>query len=271
MTFSLSRRAVLRTAAVTTAITVPPAVGPVLTATASRTGARATVVLVHGAWADASSWNGVVEHLQHRGLTVYAVANPLRGVATDAAYLTAFLKTVAGPVVLVGHSYGGFVVTNAAVGIPAVKALVYVDAYIPDRGDTVLTLTGKFPGSRVSPAVLDFVPSAGGVVDTYIKRAVFPGVFANDLPASRGAVLAATQRPLALTALSEPSGTPAWRSRPSWALVGTVDRVIPPAAQEYMARRARSHLTAVHASHLSPVSRPHRVTQVVLDAIHHSC
>lgn len=274
MPFVVSRRSVLRATGAGTALAVPAVLASSLAASAatvpaavSRAQIKASVVLVHGAWADGSSWNAVTERLQHRGLAVYAVPNPLRGVVADAAYVAAFLATVPGPIVLVGHSYGGFVTTGAALANTHVKALVYIDAYIPAAGDTVLTLTGQFPGSQVSPAILDFVPSAAGVVDTYIKRDLFPAVFAPDLPTSQDAVLSGTQRPLALTALSEPAGDPAWASIPSWALIGTADLVLPPAAQRFMTSRAHSHVTEVRASHLSLISHPHRVADVVLAAV----
>ncbi len=192
---------------------------------------KPTVVLVHGAWADSSSWNGVTPRVQHDGYTVDVIANPLRGVASDSAYLASVLRTISGPIVLVGHSYGGFVISNAAVGNPGVKALVYVDAYLPDKGDTLLSLTGQFPGSQISPAVLNAVPETGGVVDTYIDPSSFPSIFANDLPKSEGAALAAEQRPVALSGASEPSGIPAGKTIPSWDVIGTEDHVIPVAAR----------------------------------------
>lgn len=227
---------------------------------------KPTVVLVHGAWADSSSFTGVTTRLQHDGYTVDVLANPLRGVATDAAYLAAYLKTITGPVVLVGHSYGGFITTNAAVGNPQVKALVYVDAYLPDAGDTLLSLTSQFPGSEISPAVLNTVPNSDGVIDTYIKADLFPGIFANDLPKSQGAALAAEQRPVALTGASEPSGTPAWKAIPSWDLIGTEDNVIPVAAQKFMANRAHAHTEVIKASHLSLISRPQDVEHIIEQA-----
>ena len=221
----------------------PPAVKP-------------TIVLEHGAWADGSSWSGVVTRLQKDGYTVDVPPNPLRGPDSDSAYLASYLATVPGPVVLVGHSYGGFVITNAATGDKNVKALVYVDAYIPAQGDTINSLTAQFPGSQITPAALNFVPSPGGVTDAYIKPALFRSILANDLPASQAAELAATQRPIAATALTEPSGPPAWATIPSWAVIGTADHAIPPAAQEFMAARAHATVTKVNASHLSLISHP---------------
>ena len=173
------------------------------------TAAKPTIVLEHGAWADGSSWGGVVTRLQQDGYTVDVPPNPLRGVSSDSAYLASYLATVPGPVVLAGHSYGGFVTTNAATGDKNIKALVYVDAYIPAQGDTINSLTAQFPGSQITPAALNFVPSPGGVTDAYIKPALFRSILANDLPASQAAELAATQRPIAASALTEVSGPPA--------------------------------------------------------------
>jgi pimeloyl-ACP methyl ester carboxylesterase len=193
------------------------------------------IVLEHGAWADASSWNSVISRLQRRGFTVYAPPNPLRGLPQDSAYLHDFLTqnaALAGqPVVLVGHSYGGAVITNAAVGDPQVKALVFVDAFIPDQGETLGGLLSSVPGSCLggNPAdTFNFVPypNTTGDVDTYIKPSLVPGCFANGLPAKQAAVIAATQRPLAASTLGEASGT--WPEEiPSWAV--TARPAIPPA------------------------------------------
>lgn len=181
---------------------------------------KPTIVLVHGAWADGSSWNGVTYRLQADGYSVDVPPNPLRGLAADAAHLASFLNTVTGPIILVGHSYGGAVITNAAVGNANVKALVYIDAFVPDQGESLLQLasTPPPPGQANSclggdPAtVFNFVPYPGapqGDVDLYIKPALFPACFVNDLPTSQAAVLAAAQRPIAFSALLEPSRTPA--------------------------------------------------------------
>ena len=227
-------------------------------------------MLEHGAWADGSSWDGVVTRLQNDGYTVDVPPNPLRGPVSDSAYLASYLATVPGPIVLVGHSYGGFVTTNAATGDTNVKALVYVDAYIPAQGDTINSLTAQFPGSQITPAALNFVPSPGGVTDAYVKPSQFRGILANDLPASQAAELAATQRPIAATALTEASGPPAWTSIPSWAVIGTADHAIPPAAQEFMAHRAHATVTKINASHLSLISHPGEVTNVIEEAARHT-
>ena len=256
--------------ALAAAIGVPSAMASATTEGNAQSAAKPTVILVHGAWADGSSWDGVVSRLQHDGYTVDVPPNPLRGVAADSSYLAAYLKTVPGPIVLVGHSYGGFVITNSAKGNPNVKALVYVDAYAPAEGDTLNGLTGRFPGSEVTPTALNLVPSAGGVVDAYIKPALFRGILAGDLPTDRAAELAATQRPLATSALAEPSGAPAWADIPSWDVIGTADHAIPVAAQEFMAARAGATVTRVDASHLSMISRPGTVDHVIETAARHT-
>jgi pimeloyl-ACP methyl ester carboxylesterase len=236
-------------------------------------GPKPTIVLEHGAWADSSSWNGVVQRLQHDGYTVYAPPDPLQGLAYDTATLKDFLGTIPGPIVLVGHSYGGMVITNAATGNKNVKALVYDDAFIPAKGDTAGSLSGAQPGSCLAVAnpatVFNLVPFPGapeGVVDAYVKPSVFPGCFANGLPASEGAVLAATQRPLATSVLTDKSGVPAWKTIPSWAIVGTADHVIPAAEQLFMAKRAGAHITEVPAPHLSMISNPEVVTETIIAA-----
>jgi pimeloyl-ACP methyl ester carboxylesterase len=232
-------------------------------------GPKPTIVLEHGAWADASSWDQVILRLQKDGFTVYAPPNPLRGVSYDSTYLKDFLSTIPGPIVLVGHSYGGFVITNAATGNPNVKALVYVDAFIPAQGDTLLGLTSAQPGSCLGGNAFNFVPYPGGPagdVDTYIKPSLVPSCFASGLPPSQAAVIAATQRPLAASALQEPSGPPAWKTIPSWDVIGTADKVLPPAEQLFMAKRAGAHITKVNAGHLSMIADPGVVAQVIEQA-----
>jgi pimeloyl-ACP methyl ester carboxylesterase len=253
------------------ALTVTALATPVTLASASTAQygslPKPTIVLVHGAWADASSWAKVTGRLQDDGYRVLAAPNPLRGLSSDAAYLAAFLQQrTTGPVVLVGHSYGGAVITNAALSDPDVKALVYVDAFVPDQGETVLGLQG---GGGDPTTLFDFVQYPGappGDVDLYIKLAVFPQVFANDLPATTAAQLAASQRPITFSALLEPSGVPAWRRLPSWYLVGTDDHVLPPAQQLFMAQRAQSTITRVPASHLSMLSEPGAVQRLIVAA-----
>lgn len=227
-------------------------------------GPRPTVVLVHGAWADSSSWSGVVQRLQRDGYPVRVFPTPLRGLAGDAAALRDYLSVVAGPVVLVGHSYGGAVVTEAADGLPAVKALVYVDAFAPAAGQRVIELVG--PGSVLAApdpsTVFDIVPTPQGP-DLYVKQDLFPTAFAADVPAREGQVLAVTQRPVTLAALQEPAGPPAWAHIPAWYELGTEDRVIPPDAQAAMAATAGAHVVRVRSGHLPMVSVPGAVTSVV--------
>jgi pimeloyl-ACP methyl ester carboxylesterase len=233
---------------------------------------KPTVVLVHGAWADGSSWDGVVKLLQSDGYTVDVPPNPLRGLKSDSEYLRDYLTTVKGPVVLAGHSYGGSVITDAATGNPNVKALVYVDAFIPDEGESVMDLlTPKNPEEPgLNPEELfNFVPFPGapkGDADLYLKPEVLPVAFANGLPASEAAVLAATQRPIAANALAEKSGAPAWKTIPSWDVIGTEDHIIPPPLQEFMAKRAGSRVTDVKSSHLSLISHPKVVAGVIATA-----
>src|SRR5216117_260453 len=233
--------------------------------------AKPSVVLVHGAWADGSSWNRVISRMQDEGFMVFAVANPLRGLASDSAYLASFLKTIPGPIILVGHSYGGAVITNAATGNDNVKALVYIDAFAPDQGESLASLSSVPPPPGQSPSclsgdpttVFNFVPLTGGDVDLYVKPSLFPSCFANDLPPNEGAVLASTQRPLTLSTLSQTSGVPAWKTIPSWYLVGTIDNVIPAFAQLFMAQRINANIIQVRASHLSMISHPTAVVGLI--------
>jgi pimeloyl-ACP methyl ester carboxylesterase len=238
---------------------------------ASDDGTKPSIVLVHGAWADSSSWDGVVSRLQAAGYTVYVPPNPLEGLTYDSATIRDFLDTISGPIILVGHSYGGAVITNAATGDPNVKALVYVDAFIPAQGQTVGQLVNAVPGTCTGEANLDLVPypdAPAGAVDAYIKQSVFASCMANGIPAAEAAQLAATQRPLTTLALTQPSGVPAWLTIPSWAVIGTADHAIPPAEQLAMAAAAHAHVTEVDAPHLSMITDPGVVTRVILQAVH---
>ncbi|MEU2437455.1 alpha/beta fold hydrolase [Streptomyces rubradiris] len=227
---------------------------------------RPTVVLEHGAFADGSSWNGVIADLRADGYPVVAAANPLRGPASDAAALRTVLDHIKGPKVLVGHSYGGSVISEAAAGDPDVKALVYVAAFLPAPGETALELTGKFPGSTLSDA-LDPVTyrQADGTTatDLYIRQSAFRHQFAADVPRGQAALMAAEQRPIAQAALEEKATAAAWKTKPSWDIVTTEDLNIPAAAQRFMAARAHAHITEVAASHSVAVSRPHIVADVI--------
>ncbi|MFF0434338.1 alpha/beta fold hydrolase [Streptomyces sp. NPDC004327] len=232
-------------------------------------GPKPTIVLVHGAFADASSWSGTIRRLQHAGYPVLAPANPLRGLAADTAYLRGVLASVDGPVVLVGHSYGGAVISGAAAGDGKVKALVYIAAFTPDKGESAGELAAKFPGSTLGDTVNPRpypLPGGGTGTELVIAQDRFHRQFAADVPAADAAVMAATQRPVATAALEEKAGEPAWKTIPSWALVATADKNIPPAAERWMARRAHSQITEVDASHAVAVSRPAVVTHVILAA-----
>jgi pimeloyl-ACP methyl ester carboxylesterase len=228
---------------------------------------KPTVVLVHGAWADASGWSGEVTQLEHDGYPVVAVPNELRSLSGDAANVAAFLKTIQGPIVLVGHSYGGAVITNAARGIHNVRALVYIDAFAPDQGQFATQLAGRNSAlSAPDPTtVFNFVPAGPPTpaTDLYLKTPVFLKSFANGLSPSQARILAATQRPATLGAITEPSGVPAWRTIPSWYLIGTQDRIIPPAEELKMAQHAGSTISYFKAGHLGLISDPHSVTRVI--------
>ena len=242
---------------------------PALNAAADRpTGggsAKPTIVLVHGAWADSSGWNASVKQLQEKGYTALAVATPLRSLHGDAAYLSSVLDSIEGPIVLVGHSYGGMVLTNAATGNPNVKALVYIAAFAPDEGEKQIELILKNPGSQIGPDTLTVRPYPGGQ-DSYIMPSVFRRVFAHDVSERTAAVMAATQRPFDLGILEELSGPPAWKTIPSWYLMATEDRAIPPATQRFMAKRANAKVTQVKASHVPMVSEPAATTSLILQA-----
>ena len=231
---------------------------------------KPTIVLVHGAWADGSSWNAVATELQSQGFTVFTPPNLLHGVASDAAYIASFLtQRTSGPVVLVGHSYGGFVITNAGAGGGDVKALVYVDAFIPDEGETVFQILGGSGSALDVPdptTVLDIAGYPGapeGDAEAFLKPDTVHNFFAQDLPEADRLLIVASQRPITLGANTTPSAAGAWKTIPSWAVVGTDDKVIPPAIQRSMAERAGATITEVAASHVSMVSHP----QVALDAI----
>ncbi len=233
-----------------------------------------TIVLVHGAWADASSWTGVIQRLQAAGHEVVALPNTLRGVAADAAVIRNYLDTIDGPVVLVAHSYGGFVITNAATGAQNVKALVYVDAFIPDEGQPAVALTGAasaLASAGTNPTSLfKLVPIPGAppeVVDTYLLLSTVKESFAQDVSAEDAALIHATQRPASFAGLAEPSGPPAWKDIPSWAIIGKQDRIIDPVSLRAMAEHAGAKITEIDASHVSMVSHPDAVVEVIEQAL----
>jgi pimeloyl-ACP methyl ester carboxylesterase len=229
-------------------------------------GPKPTIVLVHGDWADGSSWSAVMPRLQRQGYQVVAPPNQLRGPSVDDPYLASYLQTIPGPIILVGHSYGGFVITNAALGNANVKALVYIDAFIPDSGQTLADLSS--PESCLVPQAFHAVPFSGGV-DLYLNIAPNPPYvgfnecFANGVPPNQAAVLAAVQRPAAAAQLGEPSGPPAWATMPSWSLIGTEDHAVPPSLQEQMSTHAGAHISFVNAGHLSLITRPNAVVDII--------
>ncbi|MEU8946831.1 alpha/beta hydrolase [Streptomyces sp. NPDC048489] len=231
-------------------------------------GTRPTIVLVHGAFADGSSWNGVIERLESRGYTVMAPANPLRGLYSDSAYIASVLKSVKGPIVLAGHSYGGAVISTAAEGNPQVKSLVYISALMPDVGESGMSLGARFP-SALGTAT-DSVPyrtgDGVGGTDLYLKRDKVHSVFAACLPESQANLLAVTQRPAATTAFSETAKVAAWKTIPSWALVGRQDMTINPAQERFEAERAHSHTVEINSCHVSLIAHPDEVADLILQA-----
>ncbi len=228
-----------------------------------------TVVLVHGAFAESSSWNGVTARLQAEGLTVIAAANPLRSLDGDAAFVRGVLTSIDGPVVAVGHSYGGAVISDAATDVDAVKALVYVAAFAPDAGETIGELSGKFPGSTLGDT-LHAVELADGTTDLYIAQQLFKRQFADDLPEERTRLDAAAQRPLNTEALNGRASAPAWRTRPASFVFPSADRNIPVEAHRFMAARAGAVETVEvdGASHALPASQPDAVADVIIRAVH---
>lgn len=253
----------------TTLATLILAFTPVLAAAPAIAAPLPTVVLVHGAFADATSWNGVAAVLREHGYQVVTPDNPLRGPANDAAAVQRTLDTISGPVVLVGHSYGGAVISN--VHDPKVESLVYIAAFAPVRGEPAQLLLDpfRFPGSRLLPPVLQLriVDDANGIagnnLDGYIAPESFHDTFAQDVSAATAADMFAHQRSIAVVANVEPSGAPSWAAIPSWNLISSGDRVIPPASQRFMAERMGAHTSEIDASHASLVSRPAEVAAVI--------
>lgn len=229
---------------------------------------KPTVVLVHGAFADSSSWDDVAARLLKAGYPVVGAANPLRGVSSDAAFVAGLVQSIPGPVVLVGHSYGGSVISAAANDRANVKALVYVAAFAPESGESAFELSGKYPGSTLGPTLAEPVKLAGGGSDFYIRQDKFPAQFAADVPLAKARLMAAGQRPVTEAALKEASGKPAWKTVPSWFIYGTADKNIPPQALEFMAKRAESKKTVVvkNASHVVMTSHPAEVAALIDEA-----
>ncbi|MFG1796427.1 alpha/beta fold hydrolase [Nocardia sp. NPDC049149] len=227
---------------------------------------KPSVLLVHGAFADGSSWVRVAEKLQQDGYQVTAAAVPLRGLAYDAAYIRSILDAMPGKTLLVGHSYGGAVITNAATGSPNAAGLVYIAAFAPDQGEPLGLLDGRFggPASKISvPHMYPLPDGKGTAPELTVAPDKFPEFFAQDLPAKEAKVLAASQRPVAAGVFAEPTAEPAWKTLPSWALVATDDRMIPPAGQREMATRAKATIVEHAGSHAIALSQPQAVVDVI--------
>ena len=230
---------------------------------------KPTIVLVHGAFAESASWNGVIEQLRSDGYAVVAAANPLRGLRADAQNLRSVLDHLSGPIVLAGHSYGGSVMSEAADGHPGVRALVYVGSFLLEEGESTGELAGKFPGNELGSALVPVpVPVADGGTgtDLYIQPEKFRQVFAADVPPEVADLMVATQRPITSEALEEKATKAAWRTIPSWTLVTVQDLAVPAEAQRFMAQRAQSHIVEVDASHAVAVSQPGAVARLIDEA-----
>jgi pimeloyl-ACP methyl ester carboxylesterase len=233
-----------------------------------------TVVLVHGAFADASSWTGVIQRLQAAGVPVTAPANPLRGISIDSAYLASVIEQIPGPVLAVGHSYGGAVISNAASMSKNVVGLVFVAAFAPDEGERLGEVTASSKDSVLNSALVPRRYPTGNGAETAVEFAIDPAkihdAFGADLPAELAAIVGATQRPVAELAFSEPSGRPAWKALPSWAVVATGDKAAGTDVVRSMAQRAGATITEVVGSHVIMVSQPQAVADVILSAVAHS-
>ena len=230
----------------------------------------ATIVLVHGAFADSASWNPVIERLFHHGSDVVAVANPLRRLAADAAYVRDVINSIGTPVLLVAHSYGGMVITEAAAHNDAVVGLVYVNGFAPDHAESAFELSTMFPGGALGEAAIAYPVSSGGN-EFAIRQEVFHDHFAADVPAAQAALMGTTQRPATEAALSDAlrTETPAWRDIPSWFVFGDQDLIIPVALHRFMAERAAAKTSRelAGASHALMVSEPDAVAATILDAL----
>jgi pimeloyl-ACP methyl ester carboxylesterase len=251
----------LAIAAVAAALLLPAADAPARQA-------KPTIVFVHGAFADASGFGAVTDRLQDRGYTVISPANPLRGPAGDAAYVASVMKTLEGPIVLVAHSYGGAVSSEAATQVPNVKALVYLNALALDAGESNLGITERFPnrfGETLRPRPFPLPDGTQGT-DLYVDPASFHSIFAADVGARTAARMASAQRPVSVAAIQESSTEPAWKTIPSWYLIGRQDEVISPVGQRFMAKRAKAHTVEINSSHASYVSHPEEVTDLILRA-----
>ena len=228
-----------------------------------------TIVLVHGAFAESSSWNGVVERLHEAGLPVLAVANPLRGLAQDAQYLRSVIDHIDGPVVVAGHSYGGSVMGEATEGAANVRALVYVASFILEPGESTGELAGKFPGGELGTALTPapYVAGPNSGDDLYIEQDKFRAVFAADVPEATAALMAATQRPIASAALEDAASKAGWKAVPTWSMITLSDLAIPAESMRFMSARAESHTVEIEASHAVTVSQPGAVAEFIFEAV----
>ena len=277
MSTDMSRRQVLTAGAVMAGSAVLAAGGPIGAAAASAAPAAAearkvkpTIVLVHGGYADSSCWNATIEQLQSKGYTAIAGSNPLRGIPTDAPYIGSLLDSISGPVVLVGHSMGGTVITNAAAGKSNVKALVYIAAFVPDVGETQGELINKFPGSIIEPVSVPVPytkPDGTTGIDLYLSKDG-QAAFAADVSPATFRLLQATQRPFDVDSFIYPTVAAAWQSIPVWALVAGKDKAIPPETQRFMYSRAnaRKVVEVAGSSHVAMLSNPQRVANLIDDA-----
>jgi pimeloyl-ACP methyl ester carboxylesterase len=230
---------------------------------------RATIVLVHGAFAESSSWDDVIEPLEAEGHRVVAAANPLRSLSGDAAAVSDLVRSIDGPVVLAAHSYGGAVISNVDADAGEIVGLVYVNGFAPDAGENCFQLAAMFPGSMLGETTVQPVPRSDGTTDFYVASEPFHDIFCQDVPASRAALMATTQRPATQEALTEPSGdNPLWKRVPSWFLIGEDDHIIPAALQRYMAERARARRTVEipGASHVALIAHPEATAHMILEA-----
>lgn len=270
---TFTRRRALATgvaAAASAALLTPGSAEAAATGDTGPDAAKPTVVLVHGGYADSSCWNGVVQELQSKGYTAIAGSNPLRGIPTDAPYIASLLDSISGPIVLVAHSMGGTVITNAAAGKSNVRALVYIAAFVPDEGETQGELIGKFPGSEVLPVSVPVPytkPDGTTGTDLYLSQDG-QAAFAADVSPARFRLLQATQRPFDADSFIYPTQAAAWRTIPSWGLVAGRDKAIPPAAQRWMYGRAnfRKVVEVPTSSHIAMISHPKATAKLIVEA-----
>jgi pimeloyl-ACP methyl ester carboxylesterase len=234
-------------------------------------GSRPTVALVHGAFADSSSWNDVVAQLRAAGIAVQAISNPLRGISADAAYVASAIQQIPGPVLAVGHSYGGAIITNAVPHAANIVGLVYIAAFAPDEGETLGDIEADSKDSVLNSALLQLQYPTGHGTETAVEFAIDPAkfhsAFAADLPEEQAAIMAATQRPVAAAAFTEPNGTPGWKNLPSWAVVASGDKAAGSDVVRSMAQRAGAAITEIEGSHVIMISRPQAATDVIRQAI----